>query len=239
MDQDDISRALALYVKRQTGADDVQVLEFVRLSGGAIQNNYALTVHCAGGRKPGRLELVVRSDAPSKIDVSLSRQQEFQVLSVAYEAGVTVPQPLWLCTDLSVIGSVFCVMARVPGMAAGHKLVKGALTPAQAKGLTHQLGQELARLHNVRAPDARLDTLPLPRPSPALARIREYRQALDAIPEPHPVLEWSLNWLEANAAGKRRHRALPLRFSYGQLHGRPRAVDRRAGLGIRRMERSL
>jgi aminoglycoside phosphotransferase (APT) family kinase protein len=199
MGNDDISQALALYVKRRAAADDIQVLEFFRLSGGAIQSNYALTVQCAGGDHPGRLELVVRSDSPSVIAASLSREQEFQVLNVAYDAGVTVPQPLWLCTDTSVIGNVFCVMRRVSGVAAGHKLVKGGLTPAQAKNLTHQLGRELARLHTVRPPDVRLASLPLPPASPVQARINAYRKALDAIPEPHPVLEWSLNWLEQNA----------------------------------------
>ncbi len=198
---DDISRALASYVQRQTGARDIEVVEFSRLSGGAIQSNYALTVQCDGGQRPGRLDLVVRSDAPSTIDVSLSREQEFQVLGVAYAAGVTVPQPLWLCTDPSVTGSVFCVMERVAGTAAGHKLVKGGLTPLQARELMRQLGRELARLHQVRPPDARLGSLPLPRPAPAQARIREYRQALDALPEPHPALEWSLNWLEDKAPG--------------------------------------
>ncbi|PLC51614.1 phosphotransferase family protein [Pollutimonas subterranea] len=199
MDLNDITRALALYVRDQANAEDIQVIEFCRLSGGAIQSNYALTVHCIGGRHPGRLELVVRSDSPSTIDASLSREQEFHVLNVAWEAGVTVPQPLWLCTDTGVIGNVFCVMARVSGTAAGHKLVRGGLTPQQAQGLTHQLGIELARLHQVRPPVACLGALPLPKPSPAMARIQQYRSALDAIPEPHPVLEWSLNWLEGHA----------------------------------------
>lgn len=199
MDLDDIAQALALYVRDQTSAEDVRVIEFGRLSGGAIQSNYALTVDCQGGQRPGRLDLVVRSDSPSIINASLSREQEFHILNVAWEAGVTVPQPLWLCTDKAVIGNVFCVMTRVSGNAAGHKLVRGGLTPEQARGLTRQLGVELARLHQLRPPLPQLDTLPIPQPTPAVARIQQYRAALDAIPEPHPVLEWSLNWLQDNA----------------------------------------
>lgn len=198
MQADGISQALALYIKGQADARDVQVVAFSRLSGGAIQSNYALTVQCTGGRYPGCLDLVVRSDSPSTIAASLSRAQEFQVLGVAHAAGVTVPQPLWLCTDASVIGDVFCVMQRVAGTAAGHKLVKD-LSAGQARVLTQQLGIELARLHQVQPPDTRLASLPLPGPAPAQARIQAYRAALDAIPEPHPALEWSLNWLEAHA----------------------------------------
>lgn len=198
MDLDDISRALALYVRDRNSAQDARVIKFCRLSGGAIQSNYGLSVHCTGGQRPGRLDLVVRSDSPSTIDASLSRELEFHILNVAWEAGVTVPQPLWLCTDTEIIGNVFCVMARVEGTAAGHKLVRGGLTSEQAQSLTHQLGVELARLHRIRPPIARLDALPVPQSSPATARIRQYRVALDAISEPHPVLEWSLNWLQDN-----------------------------------------
>lgn len=199
MNANEISQALALYIQRQTGAAHIRVLAFSRLSGGAIQSNYALSVECEGGLLPGSHELVVRSDAPSQVDASLTREQEFQVLEAAYEAGVTVPRPLWLCADTSVIGRVFCVMLRVPGTASGRQLVRGALTEGQAQLLVRQLGYELARLHQVRPPHDRLAFLPVPAQSPALARVQEYRKALSQIPEPHPVLEWALNWLQDHA----------------------------------------
>ncbi len=194
-----IQRALVLYVQRRTGAQSVEPLAFSRLSGGAIQSNYALSVECRGGSRPGKLDLVVRSDSPSKVDASLTREQEFQVLRVAHQAGVMVPEPLWLCTDTSVIGNVFCIMARVPGMAEGRKQVRAPLNDRQVKDITRQLGRELARLHTVRPPDSRLDFLPVPAIAPAQWRVQAYRDALDRIPEPHPVLEWSLNWLQDNA----------------------------------------
>ncbi|MGB6104240.1 MAG: phosphotransferase family protein [Pusillimonas sp.] len=200
MNDADVSQALARYVQCRTGAGQVAVVAFSRLSGGAIQSNYALSLDCQGGSMPGKLELVVRSDAPSKVDVSLTREQEFQVLDVAYEAGVTVPRPLWLCSDRSVIGRDFCVMMRVPGTASGRQLVRGALTEAQSRQLVRQLGSELACLHRVRPPQDRLAFLPLRDQAPALARVQEYRDALDLIPEPHPVLEWSLNWLQDHAS---------------------------------------
>jgi aminoglycoside phosphotransferase (APT) family kinase protein len=79
-------------------------------------------------------------------------------------------------------------------------LVGGKLPRDRARELTRRLGIELARLHQVRPPNAGLAFLPVPGPSPAAQRIRGYRMALEAIPEPHPVLEWSLNWLEDHAA---------------------------------------
>lgn len=85
--------ALGNYIQEQTGADAVRVVTYARLSGGAIQDNHALTVECAGGACPGRHEWVVRSDAPSQVAVSLTRAQEFRVLQVAFEAGVRCRSP--------------------------------------------------------------------------------------------------------------------------------------------------
>ncbi|TEA78611.1 phosphotransferase family protein [Allopusillimonas ginsengisoli] len=197
-----IAQALADYIRARNAADAVSVVAFERLSGGAIQSNYALTVHSEGGRRSGELALVVRSDAPSKVSASLTRAQEFSVLRRAFEAGVTVPEPLWLCEDESIIGSAFCVMARVPGVASGRQLVRGGVTPEQAVPLTRQLGEELARLHGVRPPDPDLAFLVLPGMSRALERVHEYRRALDSISEAHPVLEYALNWLEDREPGQ-------------------------------------
>ncbi|MGE4369085.1 MAG: phosphotransferase family protein [Burkholderiaceae bacterium] len=194
-----ISQALAEYIRRQSGADQVTVLEFSRLSGGAIQSNYALTVECRGGSLAGTHALVVRSDSPSQVSVSLSRAQEFAVLCAAFQAGVTVPRPYWLCEDASLIGVPFCIMARVSGSANGRTLVRGGVSPLQAQALTAQLGTELARLHTIQPPNAGLSFLPVPHLPPAKARVEQYRQALDQIPEPHPVMEYALNWLHDNA----------------------------------------
>jgi aminoglycoside phosphotransferase (APT) family kinase protein len=197
---DEAARALAQFVRQQTRAESVQVVDFRRLVGGAIQSNYALTVDCAEGTHPGRLDLVVRSDAPSTIAASLTREQEFHVLNVAVSAGVKAPQPYWHCVDTSLIGHAFCVMARLPGSASGRELVRGGLSPEQADRLTHDLGVQMARLHRVRPPHDSLAFLAAPPRSAALRRVRQYRQALDGIQEPHPVLEWSLNWLADHAA---------------------------------------
>ncbi|MBP6020012.1 MAG: phosphotransferase family protein [Burkholderiaceae bacterium] len=199
MNFDELGQVFAQFIGGQTGASKVDVLDFSRLTGGAIQDNYALTVLQHDGHNPGRKELVVRSDAPSQISASLSRPQEFHVLNVAYEAGVTVPQPLWLCTDTSLIGAAFCIMSRVQGSASPRQLVRGGLTDGQAQALTHQLGTELARLHRVTPPRAELAFLHLPLINPALDRVQQYRNALASIPEPHPALEWSLNWLQDHA----------------------------------------
>src|SRR5690606_37216759 len=75
---------------------------------------------------------------------------------------------------------------------------RGGVSDADSPVITRQLGQELARLHAVRPPHPLLGVLPLPHGAVAQARVHGYRQALSHIPEPHPVLEYALNWLEDN-----------------------------------------
>lgn len=188
------------FIVRQTGARNARVIEFSKLSGGAIQDNFGLTLELEGGDRPGGQEFVVRQDAPSGVAESLSRSEEFRVLQAAFGAGVTAPEPLWLCEDAEVSGRIFYVMSRASGTASPRKLVKGDLTEDQRRHLVRRLGAELARLHTVRPPMDSLAFLELPTGSnPALSRVALYRRYLEEIGEPHPVLEWALNWLEDHA----------------------------------------
>jgi aminoglycoside phosphotransferase (APT) family kinase protein len=195
--------ALADYLRRQCGAQSIEILEFSRLTGGAVQDNHALTVRMTGGTHPGEHRLVVRSDAPSRIASSLDRVQEFHVLRAAHGAGLTVPQPLWLCTDPAVLGRTFFIMRRAEGTSAPDAFLRDGLDAAQARALTRRLGEELARLHRVRPPQPDLAFLPLPDEAPAAHRIQTYQRALRDIPEPHPVLDWALDWLAGHAPAPR------------------------------------
>lgn len=190
------ANAFAAFIAEQTGARAASVISFDKLSGGAIQDNFGLTLALDGGDRPGHQAFVVRQDAPSGIAFSLDRAQEYAVLKTAFAAGVTTPEPLWLCEDPSISGQTFYVMRRVSGSASPRQLVKAAFSDCQRRDIVHRLGIELAKLHRVRPPHEALAFLPLPTPAhPALNRITEYRRYLADIDEPHPVLEWALNWL--------------------------------------------
>lgn len=192
--------AFSTFIARQSGARDVRVMAFDKLSGGAIQDNFGLTLELDGGTRPGRQAFVVRQDAPSGVSESLSRPEEFRVLQAAFRAGVTAPEPLWLCEDPEISGRVFYVMARAAGTASPRKLVKADFSEAQRRNLVRRLGFELATLHTVRPPQGSLTFLTLPDPAhPALSRVALYRRYLNEIGEPHPLLEWALNWLEDHA----------------------------------------
>jgi aminoglycoside phosphotransferase (APT) family kinase protein len=180
--------ALAGWLRREWGAEAVEVLDLAPLAGGAIQENRALRVDVTGGPLAGRRDLVLRLDAPSTLPVSHDRAAEFALLRAARAAGVTVPEAFALCTDRAVIGRPFVVMARASGSADPRALTAAA--PVQ--GLAAAWGAELARLHRITPPRPDLAFLGPPPRDAALARIAELRALLDRLGAARPALEWGL-----------------------------------------------
>src|SRR5690554_184736 len=122
------------FIKRATKANAVKLDRFEQLAGGAVQENYAMDVELSGGVMPGLHQLVLRTDAVASLDASLSRAAEFEVLSVAWQAGVLVPEPLWLHVDEGELGGDFYLMRRVAGDASARDLVRGDLSGSQREG---------------------------------------------------------------------------------------------------------
>ena len=171
------------------------------LSGGAIQENWALAVSVDGGPHAGARAWVLRTDSPSAVPVSLDRLQECAVLRVASDAGMRVPRPLWSCRDRTVIGRDFFVMERLSGVAAGHRVTRDSKLVPDGASLAEELGTTLALLHSVVPPRPELDFLRVPVRNPALETIAAYRAYLDELDVAYPVLEFGLRWCELRAPG--------------------------------------
>ena len=190
---------LASWLAGQAGASGAEITAMNRLSGGAIQENWALDVTFDGGPLAGSQALVVRTDAPSGVASSLGRPEEFALFRAAFEAGVTVPEPLWQDVEGGVLGKPLFVMRRVSGTAAGHRLVKDETAGGGRAALAESLGRELARIHTIRPPRDDLAFLGAPPASPAMHWVNEFRAWLDGHSRAHPALEWGLRWLERHA----------------------------------------
>lgn len=192
MDRDAIKR-LEVWIARQSGGR-AQVSDLKQLSGGAIQENWALKLDIEGGDWPGAHDLVLRKDAPSNVAVSHGRAEEYAILKHAHAAGVTVPTPCVICEDTDVLGTPFFIMHRAEGTAAGHKLAKMDMNDA----LAEDLGRNLARIHSIEDSNE-LSFVSKPDGPAAMSSVNEYRGHLDELPGSHPALEWGLRWLEENA----------------------------------------
>ena len=173
----------------------VRAIEAAPLSGGAIQENWLIAVDLGGQRQ----EMVLRTDAPSRVAVSHGRVEEFAILQVAHRAGVTVPEPLWLGRDPAVLGQVFYLMRRAQGVAAGYRVVKDKRLGGDRVKLAERLGSELARIHTIRPGAPGLEFLAMPKLGPALDQVASLRADLDRRAAAYPVLEWGLRWAERNA----------------------------------------
>lgn len=190
---------LAQFLEQESGASSVEILRTEALAGGAIQENWLVEAHFQGGMQDGSQRLVLRTDAPSGVAVSLSRAQEFRLLQVARAAGVIVPEPLWLSEDPAVLGKPFCIMRWVPGTAVGRQVVQDDGPGGDKVALAERLGQEMAKIHRIRPPQEGLEFLDRPKGSPALHTVARYREHLDKLGHARPAIEWGLRWCEIAA----------------------------------------
>ena len=195
----DSAAAIAAWLRERTRADDVRIACFERMRGGAIQDNWRLDVAIDGGAWHGQHAFVLRTDAPSRVSASLTRLQEYAILRVAHEAGVLAPAPHLLCDDAGVIGRVFFIMDRLPGVAAGHRLTREPALVPDPPALARALGVNLARIHAIRPPLAEVAIDSPPPRNPAVETIGVYRRWLDELDDAYPALEWGLRWCELHA----------------------------------------
>jgi aminoglycoside phosphotransferase (APT) family kinase protein len=199
MPDDSTRTRLAGFIRAASGADEVRIASLARMSGGAVQQNWALDVDITGGAFAGKHPWVLRIDAPGKVAESLTRAHEFQVLQAVQSANVLAPRPLWFCEDASVAGRTFFLMERLPGIATGHRVARDpALVPDRAR-LARELAATLARIHSAKLFGKATSFL-----KTTLARdnIARYRAYLDTLAEAYPVLEWGLRWCERNAPAR-------------------------------------
>jgi len=187
---------LEAFLRAAAGANAVHIRKLYRLSGGAVQENWAIDADMTGGTHPGPHQWVLRTDAAARVEASLKRAEEFEILRVAHLHGLHAPQPLWLCRDTAITGREFFIMQRLPGIASGHRVTREPELVPDGALLARELATNLARLHEIKPPQPRLTFL-----DTMLARDNgaQYRRYLDQLSSAHPALEWGLRWCEINA----------------------------------------
>ena len=208
---DDAAARLRSWLARTLGAA-VEVRALSRLGGGAIQENWALDVVVEGAPRAW----VLRTDAASGVAMSWGKAEEYRILEVVHRAGVTVPAPIALCRDPSLLGRPFYVMTRHPGEARARVLARDPEIARWGPPLVRRLAAELARLHGLEAPVAGLEFLPWPE-HPARYRIAEYRGHLAAMAVTNPVLDLALDVLGQRAPTTPRRTLVHADFRLGNV----------------------
>lgn len=193
---------IAEFVREQTQSERVSLANIKKLSGGAIQENWAIDLQLQKDGREQTIATVLRCDAPSGVSDSHTREQEYALLKAAHANGVIVPEPLWLGSP-DLFGRSFFIMARVGGTAAGHQIVKQPHLGGERSRLTQTIGEQMAKLHQVRLADAarqypELSFLLVPQGSPIEATLLGFQDFLATHHTQFPALEWGIRWLLVN-----------------------------------------
>lgn len=176
-------RLLGPWFADQLCVADARVVDAVLLPGGAVQHNWRIDLDVDGDTQAYVLR--VGPDVP--LPESISKADEFAILSRVYADGVPVPEPLWFRDEVVP----FFVSRMCPGDTARDELTK---RPDNA-ALLRDLGTALAGIHG-------LDTgIPETRMSPKM-RVEMLSSWIDDISEvPTPVADEiaaGLAWLRAH-----------------------------------------
>lgn len=190
---------LTRWLAEEAGANTVHILDSGKLDGGAIQDNRFLGLSFEGGPLDGPQKLVLRRSSPGTVEASHDRATEFALLKVAFDAGVRVPEPLFLNTGESLIGGEFFIMRALPGIGLGPKIVKDTSIGGDRDRLACDLATEMAKIHRITPEKLAPGLLGPPPTDPALNLVATYHEWLDSLTVQRPVLAWALYWLRENA----------------------------------------
>ncbi len=186
------------FIARKLGCDQITLLSCERLDGGAVQENWRLEIAYdtdAGCRED---RLVLRTEAKTSLPDSRPKAEEFALLRAAWDAGVRVAEPLWLCETPAVIGAAFLVSREVAGTARGRDITALERTGDGNPDLAASLGRELAKIHDMDFQEPQLGFLKRPDRSPAEDAIGHWRRELNTLQQSLPGVEWGLRWCEAH-----------------------------------------
>jgi aminoglycoside phosphotransferase (APT) family kinase protein len=189
---------LERFIREASGGQPVVVQGLRRMAGGASREIWSLDAEIGIG---AALPLVLRIDPPEH-QVQSSRREEFEILSVAREAGVPVPKVYWLGEDPSILGAAFILMERVEGETLARRLLRDQRYARARQVLCRELGEALARIHAIDPAKLPFLSRPAEGVTAAESELARWQQTYDAItPDPHPAIELTLRWLGTHLPG--------------------------------------
>jgi aminoglycoside phosphotransferase (APT) family kinase protein len=123
--------------------------------------------------------------------------REFRVISALYAGAVPVPRPFFLCTDESVIGTMFYVMGYAPGRNFWDATLPG-MTPAERAAIYDEMNRVMVALHTLDYRAAGLTDFGKPGNYFARQIARWSKQYRASETEYIEAMEKLISWLPAN-----------------------------------------
>ncbi len=175
--------ALESVVARSYGP--TQVTNLKRVTGGASRETWLFDSTSADTTEH---RLVLRRDPAPSIGAT-GRETEFELLAAVRRAGVPVPQVRLLLETADGLGSGF-IMDRIEGETIPRKLLRDEMFTTVRPQLTAQFGSIAAQIHAVP-----VSSLPKLKVETARTQLDQWTEILDMFREPHPALEFGLQWM--------------------------------------------
>jgi len=165
-------------------------IELERTSGGQSNPTFRL-------RSPDHY-LVLRSKPPGPVLPSAHAvDREYRVLNALQDTGVPVPRVRALCSDESVIGTVFYVMDFVPGRVFWDPQL-GDLEKAERAAIFDSMNDTIARIHAVDIEMAGLADYGRPGAYAERQVARWTKQYRASEFDRNPSMDWLIDWLPRN-----------------------------------------
>jgi aminoglycoside phosphotransferase (APT) family kinase protein len=188
----DLAGGLATYLQEAWG-EPVTVTDLSLTTAGARRHNVLFTAEV--GDEQRRLVATIVPEGETLINPI---EAEAGVRTLAEQAEVAVPHVHLVRTEGALVGGPFMVSEFVDGETVPRRVLRLVAEHGIGETVARQLGVTLARLHTVdpaAAPVAlrRLDDGP-----PAEAGLAAMAAAVSELPQPRPVLQLGLRWLERN-----------------------------------------
>jgi aminoglycoside phosphotransferase (APT) family kinase protein len=121
-------------------------LEVRQFDSGHSNPTFFLSAEMADG---GRRDFVLRKKPPGQLVASAHQvDREYRVITALAKTDVPVPRTRLLCSDDSVIGTMFYIMDAVQGRVLVDPAMPGA-APAERAAIFDSMNDVLARLHKV------------------------------------------------------------------------------------------
>lgn len=212
---EDSRNRLSAYLTEVSSAP-ATLLQMSPLAGGASRDMWYVEVVIDSVKE----SFALRRDLPTTmLDQAISRADEFRLMQAAYESGIKVARPRFLCTDEDVLGAPFFLMDFLSGIAIGRKVVHMPELAAARAILPEQMAEQLAKIHALDTVKYKLGFLPVARAAynPVQEAIKQSYESLESLQINHPAFEFALRWAEQHAPRPKRTTLVHGDFRIGNL----------------------
>jgi len=212
-DAESLEQALAAGLARELAGFEA-LLACERLSGGASQETYRLEVRMRDGERRLAMRRAAGGLFVPRMPGHPGLATEAELLRAARSAGVPEPEIYWVFGPEDGLGDGF-VMEWLEGETLGARIVRAEELAPMRRGLAHQCGEILARIHAIDLGasrlDERLDTIaPADYVEQTWARYRAFATA-------QPMIDWTARWLLDHLPPPREARLVHNDFRNGNL----------------------